>query len=353
MKLFHLSHIDLDGYGCQAVSTLYFPDAKLYNSNYGAEIFVRLSQMANEIENKTEHDDHVLVLITDLNLSQTECEWIENECETLRGRGRNIELILLDHHISGQPQSEKFSWYTLDNFKSATKLTYDFFLDRYGSCAQAPANFGRLVEAINAVDLWHENDSAFEFGKTLMRLASDSKEINKTMFGYENAAYRTHLLRSATRFLDQEKSHIALDDNIHFLKKEFLRSGGENDTLDNLTSRYVLSLLAKKRVEFTVHYKEYKALLTVGVGNVSVIANAFLSANEEFDFYIDVSGRGNVSMRSNNKADVSLIAKELLGGGGHKNASGGKMQNGREIFVYDDCKRAVESLIHSKLEKGG
>ncbi|RDU61436.1 phosphoesterase, partial [Helicobacter sp. MIT 14-3879] len=35
MKVFHLSHIDLDGYGCQLVSREFFQDIVFYNANYG------------------------------------------------------------------------------------------------------------------------------------------------------------------------------------------------------------------------------------------------------------------------------------------------------------------------------
>lgn len=37
-KIYHLSHTDLDGYGCQMVVKNYFESVNFYNSNYGKEI---------------------------------------------------------------------------------------------------------------------------------------------------------------------------------------------------------------------------------------------------------------------------------------------------------------------------
>ena len=38
MKIYHLSHTDLDGYGAQLVTKHYFKDILFFNSNYGREI---------------------------------------------------------------------------------------------------------------------------------------------------------------------------------------------------------------------------------------------------------------------------------------------------------------------------
>ncbi|EAK6618732.1 DHH family phosphoesterase, partial [Campylobacter jejuni] len=38
MKIYHLSHTDLDGYACQFIVNFYFKNVKFYNSNYGKEI---------------------------------------------------------------------------------------------------------------------------------------------------------------------------------------------------------------------------------------------------------------------------------------------------------------------------
>jgi hypothetical protein len=338
MRLFHLSHTDLDGYGCQYVSSKFIENGRYFNSNYGNEINARLKQITSEIEALADKDEQILFLITDLNLTTQDCRYLDDKIRALNTSGFSIELKLLDHHISGEEQAKEFDWYTLDNNRCGTKLTYDYF-------GEVDETTTTLVNAINAIDLWKENEPLFEFGKTLMRLISETKELNKLIFPNESVAYKLYALEKAKEFLGREDAYIALDDSIHFLKKDFLKGEAANDTLDNLSSRYVTALLATKKDEFSVEYAGYTGFLTVSIGNVSVIANGFLTANEEYDFFIDVSPKGNIGLRSSNKADVSEIAKTLFGGGGHKNASGGRANNIKEFFTYAEYKKAIESIM--------
>ena len=45
MFIYHLSHIDLDGYGCQYLTSKIFTNIKYYNSHYGYEIICRLENI--------------------------------------------------------------------------------------------------------------------------------------------------------------------------------------------------------------------------------------------------------------------------------------------------------------------
>lgn len=340
MRLYHLSHTDLDGYGCQYISSKFAENPRYLNSNYGPEINARLKQISAEIEATCANGEETLFLITDLNLCQNDCRYIDDRIRGLNSSGFNVKLRLLDHHISGEPQAKEFDWYTLDVHKCATKLTYEYF----GGLDDAT---DMLVDSINAIDLWHEKEPLFEFGKTMMRLANETKELNKLLFPAENVRYKIYVFERAKQFLDFESAHIELDDAICIIKKEFLRNGGANDAFDNLLSRYIVSILSEKKEEFSLYYKDKLGFLTVSIGNVSVIANSFLSKNPEYDFFIDVSAKGNVSLRSNNKLDVSEMAAKLFGGGGHKNSSGGRANNIKEFFTYAEYKRAIESLMKS------
>ena len=145
-------------------------------------------------------------------------------------------------------------------------------------------------------------------------------------------------------YLDGDR-YIDLDDSVHHMKKHFLAPDGRRDTLDNLISDYVTELLNDKKGTMTVEYKGKKGILTFSIGNTSVLGNSFLVANPDYDFFMDVGPYGNVSMRSNNKVDVSKMAVELFGGGGHPNAAGGRMQGVREIFVYETLKRIVNDWL--------
>ena len=60
--------------------------------------------------------------------------------------------------------------------------------------------------------------------------------------------------------------------------------------------------------------------------------------------------RGNISLRANGNCDVSLMSKELFNGGGHKNASGGKIEGFKESFAYGDIKTQVEYILNQHKE---
>ena len=51
MKVFHLSHTDLDGYMCQYIAREFFKDIVFFNANYGREVGVRLDSIIERIAN--------------------------------------------------------------------------------------------------------------------------------------------------------------------------------------------------------------------------------------------------------------------------------------------------------------
>jgi oligoribonuclease NrnB/cAMP/cGMP phosphodiesterase (DHH superfamily) len=81
------------------------------------------------------------------------------------------------------------------------------------------------------------------------------------------------------------------------------------------------------------------------LGSISIPANAFLKSNEEYDFFIDISRRGAISLRANGKLDVSLIAQKLANGGGHPNAAGAKFEDFTETINYENVKRYIEEKL--------
>jgi len=126
MKLYHLSHIDLDGYGCQLITKEYFKDINFYNSNYGNEISQKIERIILDIENDDKNT--ALVLITDLNLTLQQASYLDKK---LKESEKDIELLLLDHHKTGLECSQKFQWYKLDEKRCATKITYDYFSKKF------------------------------------------------------------------------------------------------------------------------------------------------------------------------------------------------------------------------------
>ena len=120
----------------------------------------------------------------------------------------------------------------------------------------------------------------------------------------------------------------------------------ENNTKDNLVAFYVTKLLSKQRPRLEINYMGYKGIMGYNVGNTSIVGNTFLVENPDMDFYMDVNYRGGFSLRSNDKVDVSIMAAKIGNGGGHPNASGGKIKDYKDSFVYAQTRRFVQNYIH-------
>lgn len=344
MYIYHLSHIDLDGYGCQYLTNNCFKNIKSYNANYGPEVKARLEEALLAIKrqkfiNPTEEEEHI-ILITDLNLTTKEANWIEKEALKI---GAKIQL--LDHHGSGEKTAEQFIWYLLDTSKSATNITYEWLKKHHNF--DKDNHYATIVKAINAIDIWLSDDEMFEFGKVGLGMISGSKEINRTLFPTEDRALKLSLIDSMREYSPKENAHIALDNDLHQLKKEFFRQK-EDNTKDNLVALYVTQLLSSDKKRLIIEYRGHKGLLGYNLGNTSILGNTFLVENPDFDFYMDINWRGNFSLRSNNKLDVSKMASEIGNGGGHPNASGGKIKEYRDSFVYSEIKSFVQEYIDEK-----
>ncbi len=339
-RLYHLSHIDFDGYGCQYLTQKAFEHIECYNANYGPEVAARLEEIIAQIQRDrfvNKEAKRFLILITDLNLAPKEARWIEREALAV---GAKIQL--LDHHGTGASTAERFGWYMLDTTRSATLITYDWLRERWGFDSEGA--YETIVRTINAIDIWREEDPLFEYGKVGLGMISGAREINRVLFPDEDRAFKLMLIEAARERADDPQAPIRLDDDLHSIKKAFFRQG-EDDTKDNLVAQYVTRLLSADKQRMTIHYGDYMGILTYSAGNTSLIGNAFLLANPEYDFYMDVNSRGNFSLRASGKLDVARMAAHIGNGGGHPNAAGGKFKEYKDSFVYSEIRAWVQNYI--------
>ena len=344
--VYHLSHIDLDGYGCQYLSQKCFTTIDCYNANYGPEVPARMAEIVKKIEqDKFIQSEEIerLILITDLNLSSKEAAWIEKEAVRI-----GAKLQLLDHHATGLNAAERFAWYYLDTKRCATLITYEWLQKHYDF--DTISALSQIVKAINAIDIWVSNDVLFEFGKVMLGMISGAREIGRILFPAEDRALKISMIEAAKNTLHEEDAPIKLDDKLHQIKKTFFKQD-KNDTKDNLVAYYVTNLLTIDKQRLTIEYKGHKGLLGYNVGNASIIGNASMVANPDYAFYMDMNFRGNFSLRSNNKLDVSAMAAHIGNGGGHVNASGGKIEGYKDSFVYADVRKFVQEYINKKCEE--
>lgn len=345
MILFHLSHTDLDGYGCHLITKEYFKKGFFYNANYGLEVKLNLKKILSDIERYKEEE--VFLLVSDLNLTFQESKDLDKSVKELNSNGYSIKLQLLDHHATGKKSDEAYEWYYLDTKRCATKIVYEYICDELDGFDDETNKWLKpLVDAINAIDIWLDNEiKNFEFGKVLLSMVSKVREINAILFPDLNRDFRVHLIKESAAYLDKDNGNIELDNDVHKIKKNFLREGGKDDTIDNLSAKYLVKSLEALKEDLTVIYKGHKGLLTYTLGSISIPANAFLMANDDYDFFIDIGKKGHTSFRADGKVDVSQIAQKLANGGGHVNAAGCKFDDFKECIDYNDVKNFVQEKL--------
>lgn len=374
MQVYHLSHIDLDGYGAQFVAREFFKNIRFYNANYGKEVSARLKQILRFIaESRLDSADSAngaksLILITDLNLTLSEAKFLQGEVDLLNAQGKKVQILLLDHHITGKDCAQNYSWYHLDESICATKITFQYLVQNLAEINADSANaeilrdsarmqrFAKFVDMIDSADTWKEGGFAFEFGKVALGMIAQSKEFSRYMFECFDNEFRFALLEKAQDFLLdsannlRENAAVELDNNIFLFKKDILGGDRNRQTMEQILSHKQATLLSQNKEKYLVKCEGKKGIVTYGIGGISVVANLFLRQNTDLDFFIDVGLRGNVSLRANGNCDVSEMAKEYFSGGGHKNAAGGRIEGFRETFLYEEAKAQVEAIFKNEAE---
>lgn len=374
MQVYHLSHIDLDGYGAQFVAREFFKNIRFYNANYGKEVSARLKQILRFIaESRLDSADSAnsaksLILITDLNLTLSEAKFLQSEVDLLNAQGKKVQILLLDHHITGKDCAQNYSWYHLDESICATKITFQYLSQNLAQIDADSANaeilrdsakmqrFAKFVDMIDSADTWKEGGFAFEFGKVALGMIAQSKEFSRYMFECFDNEFRFALLEKAQDFLldsannIRENAAVELDNNIFLFKKDILGGDRNRQTMEQILSHKQATLLSQNKEKYLVKCEGKKGIVTYGIGGISVVANLFLRQNADLDFFIDVGLRGNVSLRANGNCDVSEMAKEYFSGGGHKNAAGGRIEGFRETFLYEEAKAQVEAVFKNEAE---
>lgn len=343
MFVYHLSHIDLDGYGCQYLTSKVFKNIKYYNSHYGYEIICRLENIKQDFlkdkENLNSSENEYFILISDLNLSVKEANLFHKFTQD-----NNIKIQLLDHHISGEETSKHFDWYYLDETKSGSLIVYEWLMRNY--TFDIKKEYQTLIKTINSIDIWKPKENLFEFGKVCLGMISSAKEINRIIFPQDALNFQLFLIEKANSYLMEKKSYINFDDDLYQIKKAFFKIDKDN-TKNNLSAIYVTNLLTLHKDRLTLKYKNYIGILGYCLGNVSILGNKFLETNTNYDFYMDINSRGFFSLRSNDKIDVSIMAQEIGKGGGHKNASGGKIDHFKDSFIYLNILNFVQNHLNN------
>lgn len=204
------------------------------------------------------------------------------------------KITILDHHITAQNALQNKEYAIFDMNKSGAGLTWEYFY----STDKMPL----FIEMIQDRDLWKwkiEKSREFTAGFSTACSAIDMFEFPKLFELFDEL------------------------NGLNPFKFDFYIELGD---IINKSTLQKCKYFASESLKKINHYQNYNVCivncsteLTSDLGNI-------LSSSKECDFavlwkYNHTKEEYYVSLRSSNKVDVSLIAKEF-GGGGHKNAAG-------------------------------
>jgi len=287
--VYHLSHIDLDGYFCQYLSTKKYTQVKYFNSNYGKEIRLNLKKI---FKHASQTDQ---IFITDLNLEQKECEYVQSFVD------KGFDIKLYDHHISGKKFADRYSWYYLDSSKSASKIF-----------SEKEEINSRLLNAVNSYDMWEEG-SDLNLGCYL------SEFINKDYLFYFN--------EDKIKFFNKHFNYIdfSIQDGYSFSKLEEIEVSLIHSRLKDYSGTIKQKLSQK-------YYKDmlkipikgkYIFLFDIDREYFQYISQYLLVENPSLIIVL-ISKNGRLSFRSK-LDDVNKLSYTYFNGSGHENASGGTL----------------------------
>lgn len=329
--LYHLSHVDLDGFGCQYITSHLNNEVHFFNCNYGGE----KGQILNIKESIQENEDY-LVLITDLGLKKEFCELAENLF------GENI--LLIDHHDSGRKMPNIFDWYYLDTSKCATYLTYEYFKE------SLPSNNVEDLEifskVVNATDMWLMNDPFFNQSLCLSEISIELKQFYPTVKDLEHN-YRFYIYRNIMNMINNGEEAFTIESNFNFITQNFL--------IENMDSEFIKSnafILKHKlfRYQYEKAMERENSFSNIEIDGYK--GKVFLEANGGFfqmastwynhevgdvDFVINIKQfRDSLKLAFRSiSEDIHLgdICKKYFNGGGHPKASGGDISLEKRIKI--------------------
>ena len=332
MKTYHISHTDLDGYGCHLVTRTYLKNVIYYNVNYG-DIMNTVKEVLQVI---TKEDT---LLITDLNLKFEDSKYL-NEIQLISG----FNLLLIDHHITGQDSANEYNWYLLDTTISATKATYNYF--------KTDDTLDYVINLINIYDMWKENAKDFNKAQVLSNAIFNNKIDSK-----KNSLFLTSLILQMQKELKETENVLEVEGKIPYFVKDILSDMTDIPELKQEIQSLRVALNTKLGIFGVDGIEEYLFCSgdfvpgnRVTFNNIEGFgASSFKPIVVKYKVYSDISSttgqygfnfmfnnfdlddtvlvkldrrNGTLSCRSRN--DKAVEFAKIFNGGGHTNAAGCK-----------------------------
>ena len=324
LRLLHISHLDLDGYGSTILSEIlksFYPEGAMTLETKN----ILLNKLNQTLTEALDHDeDYDMIVITDLAINQ-------DLINIIREHPHGDKIRVFDHHITDIDKlpdnfviSENSPLHP-NKLTCATELYYDYIrndkiygLIKDNNIRKAIAYFVECVRVYDTFEFWpSRNDSSNELDLTYVDAPRlnilfhivEREEFHKYIFDYIFSGMWDHLTQSTPLYPWVSKV-LELEQNKN---AKYVESAVKRMT----TTQFKYTIYKEGKV----YNLDYVAGVIFAEKSSPVIANTALERYDNIDFCAVVSNN-QISIYSNkNNIDVSKIAR-IFGGGGHFNAAG-------------------------------
>ena len=330
--IIHLSHNDLDGYGCQYITYKLLNEKVIYsNCNYDT-IESKLNELFKQLTINNKNEKYLI--LTDLGVTTEVSTKVFNFCKS-----NKVNFVIIDHHKT--TESSKLvipnNLYLNIDF-CATKLIFQC-LKSFN--IEKSNDLNEFVEIVNNYDLWCEQESNFNLGKIISDLMFNENIFKDTSLDNK---YKFYLLEQFINEIKTTHECYFIEKQIFDWKENFLNIVDSSEFIKN---KNIFQKEKFIRILYEISYKNSKMnfiyigkqkgiyLHNVDSTNFQFISKWILEDNKNIKFVINIKNSGRLAIRSQNDCDCSLICEKYFNGGGHKYAAGGEMDK-KMIFKLQE-----------------
>lgn len=361
-NIIHLTHTDLDGISCRVlISKLCDKSSRNYHP-----IHVDYSDITDKFINTLFEDinagvygDNISMIITDLNLSVSQSQLIDNY---ISNTNHLINLSLYDHHDTGSESAVRFpDWYHLDTSKSSTLIVFDTIVEPTTLLdINEKLLYSIFSMFVNAYDMYlRESYIEFQIGHYLNaclynKLADVPSIFNTDKYQYASLFLNEVINSDMTTLYHAYSSYksnvtlgtYVLDNILDKTLSTFTRKFLLANNIEHISSHQGMAMYLENKFNTSkfpiLQYDDYKLLVTwdLPAKTLKPIFDIQMYEQNKYDGYVVIdTNLGSASMYSKNNTalDVSKIAK-TFGGGGHVHAAG-CMCAVLQVFNLDDTNK--------------
>ena len=370
MRLTQITHHDLDGYGASTVAAACATVERVVHvprySDVGPVLEDEVKRLGRAAEGET-------LLMTDLGLEEQTIAGLKKFAALNRRReeGRKHRLVVLDHHASSLDQLRRLGLdpsadagrpglnrvdmedpeiaILIEEDLCATRMTFEH--RALFATHEPQTDLSSLLAAIDAVDLWRKESPAFRGGLALDEMFWEAVSSFVPVGHPWHDRFVSDILLAAAEILRTGASPAALEQRATAIRtgvvEALLREAPDDDPA--LTTRMRLArALARSDALFRPLKDGTLLSFALDSGTFQRVSDLIMDAGRATRV-VNVQRMGTLSFRSNN--GTALDGARLFRGGGHRDAAGGRLQNG-SAFSMADAIAQVEPVLNPEKPAG-